>query len=91
MTLGTFKESGPSQAEDVVRYVNNILAGYNIVYSNLFCIVTNTETTMVKAARFFCSDTRHEGAELSWHGCIDHLLNLATKVAFNTLLSLKEL
>jgi hypothetical protein len=37
---------------------------------------------MVKAARIFCNDARQEGTELSWHGCIDHLLNLVTKVAF---------
>ncbi len=37
---------------------------------------------MVKAARIFCSEARREGTELSWHGCIDHLLNLVTKVAF---------
>jgi hypothetical protein len=37
---------------------------------------------MVKTARFFCSNARQEGTELSWHGCIDHLLNLVTKVAF---------
>lgn len=82
MPLGIFKKSGTSHAEDVVRYVKNILAGYNIMYSDIFCIVTDTEATMVKAARIFCSDARQEGAELSWHGCIDHLLNLVTKVAF---------
>jgi len=37
---------------------------------------------MVKAARIFCNDARQEGTELSWHGCIDHLLNLVTKFAF---------
>jgi hypothetical protein len=82
MPLKIFKKFGTSQAEDVVRYVNNILAGYNISYSDLICIVTDTEATMVKAARIFCNDARQEGTELSWHGCIDHLLNLVTKVAF---------
>jgi hypothetical protein len=82
MPLGIFKKSGPSQAEDVARYVNNILAGFNIMYSDLFCIFTDTEAAMVKVARFFCSDAGQEGTELSWHGCIDHLLHLVTKVAF---------
>ena len=82
MPLKIFKKFGTSQAEDVVRYVNNILAGFNISYSDLTCIVTDTEATMVKAARIFCNDAGQEGTELSWHGCIDHLLNLVTKVAF---------
>jgi hypothetical protein len=82
MPLEISKKFGTSQAEDVVRYINNILAAYNISYSYLTCIVTDTEAKMVKAARFFCNDTRQEGTELSWHGCIDHLLNLVTKVAF---------
>ncbi len=82
MPLGVFKKSGTSQAEDVVRYVTNILAGYNLTYSDIFCIVTDMQATMVKAARIFCSNARQEGLELSWHGCIDHLLNLVTKVAF---------
>jgi hypothetical protein len=62
----------------VVRYVNNVLVGYNISYSDLTCIVTDMEAT----TRIFCNDARQEGTELSWHGCIDHLLNLVTKVAF---------
>ena len=69
MPLGIFKKFGTSQAEDGVRYFNNILAGYNISYSDLICIVTDTEATMVKAARIFCNDARQEGTELSWHGC----------------------
>jgi hypothetical protein len=82
MPLRIFKKFGTSQAEDVVRYINNILVGYNISYSDLTCIVTDTEATMVKAARIFCNDARQEETELSWHGRIDHLLNLVTKVAF---------
>jgi hypothetical protein len=60
MPLGIFKKLGTSQAEDVVRYVYNVLAGYNIMYSNIFCIVTDTEATMVKAARIFRSEARRE-------------------------------
>ena len=52
MLLGIFKKSGTSQAEDVVRYMNNILAGYNITYSELFCNVTYMEATLVYCSNF---------------------------------------
>lgn len=82
MPLGLFKKTGTSQAEDVVRYVMDILLGYDITYTNLICIVTDTEATMVKAARIFCSNAAQALTPISWHGCIDHLLNLVTKLAF---------
>jgi hypothetical protein len=80
--LGLFKKSGTSLAEDVVRTVEGIWLSYNINYSNITCIVTDTEATMVKAARIFSSKAQQAGSQVSWHGCIDHLLNLITKIAF---------
>ncbi len=80
--LGLFKKSGTSLAEDVVRTVEGILLSYNIDYSNITCIVTDTEATMVKAARIFASNAERAASQVSWHGCIDHLLNLITKIAF---------
>jgi len=40
--LGLFKKSGTSLAEDVVRTVKDIWLGYDIDYSNITCIVTDT-------------------------------------------------
>jgi hypothetical protein len=37
------KKSGTSLAEDVVRTVEGILLSYNVDYSNITCIVTDTE------------------------------------------------
>jgi hypothetical protein len=80
--LGLFKKSGTSLAEDVVRTVKDIWLGYDIDYSNITCIVTDTKATIVKAARIFVLQAEHEASQVSWHGCIDHLLNLITKIAF---------
>ena len=80
--LRLFQKSGTSHAEDVVRYVEGIWERYNIEYANITCIVTDTEATMVKAARIFCDRAEQESIQIDWHGCIDHLLNLITKIAF---------
>jgi hypothetical protein len=82
MPLGLFKKTGTSQAEDVVRQVMDMLSSYGITYKEMYCIVTDTEATMVKAARMFCSNAEQASTTISWHGCIDHLLNLVTKLAF---------
>jgi hypothetical protein len=82
MPLGLLKKSGSSHSEDVVRYIKNILASYGFTGSDLICIVTGTEVTMVKAACILCSEVEQEQKEISWHGCVDHVLNLVTILAF---------
>jgi hypothetical protein len=82
MPLGIFQKHGTSLAEDVVRHVEGIWQKYNIEYADITCIVTDTEATMVKAARIFSQRALQESVQVSWHGCIDHLLNLITKIAF---------
>jgi hypothetical protein len=49
--LGLFVKEGTSHAKDVVRHVENICTDYDIEYCNIACIVTDTEATMIKAAR----------------------------------------
>jgi hypothetical protein len=80
--LVLLKKEGSSLAEDVVRLVENIWSEYHIEYSNITCIVTDTEATMVKAARIFALHARQAESAFSCHGCVDHLLNLVTKLAF---------
>ena len=65
-----------------MKTVEGIWLSYDIDYASITCIVTDTEATMVKAARIFASKAQQAASEVSWHGCIDHLLNLITKVAF---------
>jgi hypothetical protein len=85
--LGLFLKEGTSHAEDVVRHVEHIWTDYDIEYCNITCIVTDTEATMVKAAIIFITNAQERYQQLSWHGCIDHLLNLITKLAFSDLVS----
>jgi hypothetical protein len=40
---------------------------------------------MVKAACIFSQRAQQESVQVSWHGCIDHLLNLKTKIHLKTL------
>jgi hypothetical protein len=45
---------------------------------------------MVKAARIFVLQAEHEASQVSWHDCIDHLLNLITKIVIKILPSQME-
>ena len=48
-----------------------------------FCsaIVTDTEATMCKAGRLFVSASVQAGGNTQWHGYMDHILELITKIA----------
>jgi len=81
LSFGSFQEVRNLTSRGV-RTVKDIWLGYDIDYSNIACIVTDTEATMVKAVRIFVLQAEHEASQVSWHGCIDHLLNLITKIAF---------
>jgi hypothetical protein len=80
--LGIFKKDGASTAADVVSYTEQHMKNFNVWYPSLTCVVTDTESTMVAAGRSFKSKAIEEGGETSWHGCIDHTLELVTKLAF---------
>ncbi len=46
---------------------------------------------MVKAAKFFASKSQQAASQVSWHGCVDHLLNSLLKLLSKILLSQMEL
>lgn len=81
-SLGLFKKNGTSTAIDVVRYAEEHLNNFEISYTQLTCVVTDTESTMVAAGRLFKEKSVQEGGETAWHGCVDHVLELVTKLAF---------
>jgi hypothetical protein len=81
-SLGIFKKEGTSTAVDVVRYAEEQLQKFNVSYPQLTCIVTDTESTMIAAGRLFKEKSVDAGGKTSWHGCIDHKLELVTKLAF---------
>ncbi len=44
--------------------------------------VTDTEATMIFAGRIFVSNSSEQGGATNWHGCVYHLLDLVTGIAF---------
>ena len=80
--LGIFEKKGRSRAEDIVGAVEGIWDSYNIFYTNLVSLVTDTEATMVKSGRLFKQNALQHNVTLEWHGCIAHLLELVTGEAF---------
>ena len=72
-------KAATSTALQFVSDCETRLAEFGISYENLICIVTDTEPTMIKAGRLF-KENSNNGC--SWHGCVDHILELTTKLAF---------
>jgi hypothetical protein len=81
-SLGIFKKDGNSTAVDVVRYAEGHMQNFNVTYHQLTCVVTDTESTMIAAGRIFKEKSSEAGGSTAWHGCIDHKLELVTKLAF---------
>jgi len=81
-SMGIFKKDGTSTAVDVVRYAEEHMTKFNITYPQLTCIVTDTEATMIAVSRLFKGKSTEAGGATAWHGCIDHKLELVTKLAF---------
>ena len=77
-------KKGTSTAEDNVRQVEEIFTEFGLSYKNIIAIVSDTEPTMVAAGRLFEDRARLQGyTEFGWQGCLDHIINLTTKVAFS--------
>jgi hypothetical protein len=79
--LGIFKKTGTSKAEDVVVYCESLWNTVNLDYKFCSAIVTDSEATMCKAGHLFVETSCQNGGTRQWHGCIDHILELITKIA----------
>ena len=67
-----------------MRQVEEIFTEFGLSYKNIIAIVSDTEPTMVAAGRLFEDRARLQGyTEFGWQGCLDHIINLTTKVAFS--------
>ena len=82
LSLGIFKKDKASTVVDVVGYAEQHMSNFGITYPQLTCVVTDTESTMIAARRLFKEKSSQHGGNTSWNGCIDHLLELVTKIAF---------
>ena len=67
--MGLYEKDGGSKHED-------------LDYSKAVAVITDTESTMIAAGRLFVSNSQAQGGRTKWLGCIDHLVQLCTKLAF---------
>jgi hypothetical protein len=82
IVMGLFAKDGGATATEVVRYVEQQMFSFDVQYKNLAAIVTDTEATMVAAGRLFVSNSIGVDGSTKWLGCIAHLLELVTGIAF---------
>ena len=83
VVLGLYEKTGRSRAIDCVEYAEKQMEVYNLEYPYMSCVVTDTEATMVAAGRLFVENAENRNGKAKWHGCIDHLLELVTGLAFS--------
>jgi hypothetical protein len=81
-SLGIFKKDSSSTAVDVVHYAEGHMQNFNVTYCQITCVVTDTESTMIAAGRIFKEKSSEAGGSTAWHRCIDHKLELVTKLTF---------
>lgn len=82
MVMGLYEKDGGSKHEDIVSYAEAQLIQFDLTYSKAVAVVTDTEATMIAAGRLFVSRSHLNGGKTKWIGCIDHLVQLVTKLAF---------
>jgi hypothetical protein len=82
---GLYEKDGRSKHEDKVHYCEHQLTKFNLHYSNAVAVVTDAESTMIAAGRLFVSNSEAQGGRTKRLGCIDHLVQLCTKIAFKDL------
>lgn len=85
LVLGIFEKDGPSTANDTVAYVERQMLLFDLTYKAMVAVVTDTEATMISAGRKFVENSARNGGASKWHGCVDHLLELVTGIAFKDL------
>jgi hypothetical protein len=82
MALGLFEKTGWSRAIDCVEYAERQMNLYNLYYSCMTEVVIDAEATMIAAGRLFIDHYCTQNSRTRWHGCVDHLLELVTGIAF---------
>jgi hypothetical protein len=85
LVLGIFEKDGPSTANDTVAYVEQQMSLFDLAYKGMVAVVTDTEATMISAGRKFVENSARNGGASKWHGCMDHILELVTGIAFKDL------
>lgn len=82
MVLGLHEKTGRSRAQDCVQYAEKQMNDYGLQYNKMTAVVTDTEATMVAAGRLFVEHSHQANGDTRWHGCVDHQLEIVTRIAF---------
>jgi hypothetical protein len=82
--MGLYEKDGGSKHENIVKYCAQQLTHFNLPYSKAVAVVTDTEATMVAAVCLLIINSVAHGGKAKWMGCIDHLVQLCTKIAFKS-------
>jgi hypothetical protein len=88
--LGCQPKEGRAQAADHVSDIETAMERFDLKYSRMVASVTDTDATMIAAGRMLQEHARLSVADdqvaleslVQWHGCVDHILELTTKIAF---------
>lgn len=88
--LGCQPKEGRSQAVDHVNDIEVVMKCFDLTYKRLVASVTDTDATMIAAGRELKNRARTALAGdqialdslVEWIGCVDHILELTTAIAF---------
>jgi hypothetical protein len=58
---------------------------FGLTYKAMVAVVSGTEAPMISAGKTFVENSSKNGGASKWHGCVDHLLELVTGIAFKDL------
>jgi hypothetical protein len=82
VVMGLYEKDGGSKHEDIVCYCEQQLTLFGLDCSKAVAVITDTESTMIAAGRLFVSNSQAQSGRTKWLGCIGHLVQLCTKLAF---------
>ena len=81
--LGCFAKSGRSAAVDYLNELNRVLEKYGLDFTTFVAAVTDTEATMNLFGKLLVQESLQRGGGLFWNGCVAHILELTTGIAFS--------
>ena len=78
LTLSCDHSPGPSQSEDIQVKISSVLSRFSVELKDVYSLTTDTNHTMKKMGK-----SSYEQHGIKWIPCIDHRLQLITKLAFD--------
>ena len=79
--IGISRHQGKSKAEDHFKAFESELAAHGLTYANIVAFTSDTAPVMNKAGRLIVDTAKAAGFTIEHIGCVDHILNLTTKLA----------